>query len=144
MISNRIYMPANSKYFPKNTSGPEPVSQKRPAPESREGAGVSLGRQARREHLPSAPGGMHGLKPSQEKNLSRDGEYAGEWRERERAHKKSVSLFTYLPDSHLPACSARATSLPDTQQRRIPGVISASSPGARVASQFPSCIPVSA
>lgn len=38
MISDCIYVPANSKYFPKNTEGPEPVSQKRLVPEIREGS----------------------------------------------------------------------------------------------------------
>lgn len=36
-ISNHIYMPANSKYVPNDTEGPEPVSQQMSVPESRGG-----------------------------------------------------------------------------------------------------------
>lgn len=144
MISNRIYMPASSRYFPSTTEGTEPVSQKRLVSKNR-GGSWGLPRWGGKVGAPALSSfRMHGSKTSQERNLSRDGNLQGSRGERERMLKKSVCLFIYLPDSSLLPFSTRATSLPDTQQRRIPGVISVSSPRARVAFQFSSCIPGSA
>lgn len=62
-------------------------------PKAGEGAGVPPGRGARWEHLPSAPGRMHGCTASREKNLSRDGNTQGSGRENERARNVFVSSF---------------------------------------------------
>lgn len=141
IISNPIYMPFNSKYFPNNTWGPEPVPQKRWDPKSRRGSWA----------LPGLRGevGRAALSPRQDAQLwNKPGEqplsgreYAGEWRERERMCKRSVCLFVYLADSTLLALAAGP---PDTEQRPIPGVISASSLRVQAAFQFSSCIPGSA
>lgn len=84
-------------------------------PESRGGSRGLRGRQARWEHLPSAPGRMHGFKTSQEKNLSREGNTQGSGaRDNECPRKAFVSSFISQLAVRSPSAPA---SLPDTQRQ---------------------------